>query len=95
MIAGLSLLAALAIAADVNWPERGAFRTWLLLLILGVGYTVYSEWLNVSVRKSWAYAPAMPLLPGLGTGLAPLLQWVAVPTMVLRLIHRKWPWSRT
>lgn len=95
MIAGLSLLVALAIAADVTWPERGAFRIWLFLLILGVGYTVYSEWLNVNVRKSWAYAPAMPLLPGLGTGLAPLLQWVIVPTLVLRVIHRKWPWSQT
>jgi hypothetical protein len=56
---------------------------------LGVAYTVFSEWLNVAVRKSWAYAPAMPLLPGLGTGLAPLLQWVVVPALGLWLLARR------
>lgn len=49
------------------------------LITLGVGYTVFSEWLNVSVRASWAYAPAMPVVPPFGTGLTPLLQWILLP----------------
>lgn len=52
-----------------------------VLVTLGVAYTVFSEWLNVSVRGNWAYAPAMPLVPPFATGLAPLLQWLAVPPL--------------
>jgi len=35
----------------------------------------------VSVRGSWAYAQAMPVVAGIG--LSPLLQWVLVPLVVL------------
>jgi hypothetical protein len=48
-------------------------------MLLGLVYTVFSEWLNVSVRGSWAYASAMPVVPILGTGLSPVLQWLVVP----------------
>ena len=50
-------------------------------ILLGLGYTVFSEWLNVRIRQTWSYTEAMPLLPPLGTGLAPFLQWVIVPGM--------------
>lgn len=92
MIAGLSLLAALALVDRAQWPRVGARSVWLLLLVFGAGYTVYSEWLNVSVRGSWAYALVMPVLPILGTGLAPLLQWLIVPTLTLRIAIGRWPW---
>jgi hypothetical protein len=42
-----------------------------LRLSAGFAFTVWSEWYNVYVLRSWAYAPAMPLVAGLG--LAPLL----------------------
>jgi hypothetical protein len=93
MIAALSLLVALFAIGRADWPASGAPQTWLLLLVLGAGYTVYSEWLNVNVRGSWAYAPAMPTLPILGTGLAPVLQWIVVPTLSLRLAFGAWPWA--
>lgn len=79
MIAGLSLLLVLALMATSDWPERGLIKTAAITVALGMGYTVYSEWLNVNMRGSWAYAPSMPTLPVLGTGLSPLLQWLAVP----------------
>ena len=50
MIADLFLLVALALTNQPTWPKSGSRAVWLLLLILGVGYTVYSEWLNVNVR---------------------------------------------
>ena len=50
-------------------------------LVVGLGYTVFSEWLNVHVRKSWAYTDLMPLLPPLGTGFTPALQWIVVPPL--------------
>ena len=81
MIAGLSLLVALALFARATWPNTGVVRVFAVCLVIGVAYTVYSEWLNVSVRRSWAYSDLMPVVPVLGTGLAPLLQWLVVPTL--------------
>lgn len=92
MIAGLSLLIALALAGKSDWPQSGLRSVWLLLLVLGVGYTLYSEWFNVNVRGSWAYGPLMPTLPLTGTGLAPLIQWLVVPTAALRAATGRWPW---
>src|SRR5262245_57792880 len=84
MIAGLSLLAALAFIDRSTWPRSDVQTIWLLILGIGVGYTFYSEWLNVNVRRSWAYSPLMPTVPFIDTGLAPLLQWIVVPTAVQR-----------
>ena len=81
MIAGLSLLVALALFARATWPSTGVVRVFAVSLAIGLAYTVYSEWLNVSVRRSWAYSDLMPVVPVLGTGLAPLLQWLVVPTL--------------
>jgi hypothetical protein len=93
MIAGLSLLVALGLLASPRWPQVTLRRTWLLTVALAVAYTIYSEWLNVYVRGSWTYGPLMPTLPGLKTGLSPLLQWVVVPTLALRFATKRLPWS--
>lgn len=92
MIAGLSLIAALALAAKPDWPRSGSREVWLLVLVSGVAYTVYSEWLNVNVRGSWAYVTLMPMLPILGTGLTPLLQWIVLPTVALGVAAGNAPW---
>lgn len=81
MIGGLALLAALVASAPANWPEQGHRRVLATALTIGLGYTVLSEWLNVDVWGSWAYAEAMPVLPGIGTGLAPVLQWLILPPL--------------
>ena len=93
MIAGLSLLAALALVGRQDWPRSGSRAVWLLVILFGAGYTVYSEWLNVNVRGSWAYSPLMPTLPIIGTGLAPLMQWLLVPSAALRVAAGRWPWA--
>ena len=85
MIAGLSLLLALMIAGSAAWPTRAWGPVLVVLVIVGAGYTIYSEWLNVHVRHSWAYSALMPTLPPLGTGLSPLLQWLGVPTLALHI----------
>jgi hypothetical protein len=53
----------------------------VLFIALGLAYTIFSEWLNVSVVKSWTYSDLMPLIPPLGTGLTPILQWIIVPLL--------------
>ena len=94
MIATATLVAAIVVAGRSDWPAAVLIRVGALAIVLGAGYTVYSEWLNVVVRKSWAYAAAMPLLPLVGTGLTPLLQWLVVPAIALAVAARCLPPTR-
>ena len=91
MIAAGALLLALLVVGRDGWPQRDRVTVGLASTVLGASYTVFSEWLNVSVRGSWAYAAAMPVLPPLGTGLVPLLQWLIIPPLGIVLIRRPMP----
>ena len=53
MIAGLSLLAALVVLGARTWPAERFVRVIALTILIGAAYTVFSEWLNTSVRTSW------------------------------------------
>lgn len=55
-------------------------------LAAGLAITVLLEVLNVYVWHRWTYAPAMPLV--LGIGASPLLQWSIVPPLALWLMQR-------
>jgi hypothetical protein len=92
--AALALLAALVLFGHPAWPMAQWRTVFPITLANGVAYTVYSEWLNTAIRKSWAYSPYMPTLPWLGTGLAPYLQWLVVPTLALALASQRRSWSR-
>jgi len=46
----------------------------------GLAYAVSSEHLNMA-RNAWSYSALMPVLPWLGTGLAPLAQRLFVPLL--------------
>lgn len=65
------------------WKRQGDADLHLpvCFILLALAYTVFSEWRNVNVTRSWAYSDAMPLLPPFGTGLTPLLQWIIVPIL--------------
>lgn len=82
-IASAALLSALLLVGTPDWPRRGYKKVAYLTIALGLAYTVYSEWLNVYIRKSWDYAPAMPLVPPFELGLAPLAQWIVIPSFIL------------
>lgn len=85
LIAALTLFLALVLFGGESWPRERMRGVVLAMLALGLAYAVYSEWLNVTVRRNWAYAPSMPIVPPLGTGLLPLLQWLVVPLVALRV----------
>ena len=59
----------------------------LTAIVLGVAYTNLSEWLNVQILRRWSYTAAMPVLPLIGTGLTPLLQWVIVPGLAFAIVE--------
>jgi len=84
-----SALALAAFAARTgHWPFFGR-RMALTAILLGLGYTVLSKWLNTQFRQSWSYTEAMPVLPPFGTGLTPFLQWLIVPGIALLYVARK------
>lgn len=90
LIGTSALLLALVLARE---GHIAAWR-WRLLAALtalfGVGYTVFSEWMNTAVLGSWAYDPSMPRIPlgAIDIGLSPLLQWLVVPPLALYLTRR-------
>jgi hypothetical protein len=88
LITTAMFVAAAALAWAFRWPPFG-WRMVLTAIVLGAAYTTLSEWLNVEIRRNWSYTAAMPVLPLIGTGLTPLLQWVIVPAMALAVVaHR-------
>lgn len=89
LIAASSLSLALFLLNEPGWPEVGFAKVATAATLAGLGYTVWSEWLNTVVRGSWSYADAMPVLPPLGTGMFPFLQWLLLPPICL-LVARRW-----
>lgn len=81
LIALSALVLALFLLGDSRWPQSRYLIVAGAAMLFGVAYTIFSEWVNVEVRKSWAYAPAMPIipLPWFNLGLSPLLQWIFIP----------------
>lgn len=82
-IATIALVSALVVFGSPAWPDE-KFRSVLIATLAGgIGYTTFSEYLNTILRASWAYSKWMPTLPLLGIGVAPLAQWVMVPTLAV------------
>ncbi|APX90977.1 hypothetical protein BV394_04980 [Brevirhabdus pacifica] len=80
MITFSTLFLALFVFGRPNWPQERATPVFLAAVVMGVGYTIFSEWLNITVREAWAYRELMPVVPVIDTGLTPFLQWLVVPT---------------
>lgn len=83
MIASSIFLLTSLVLRDLRWIHTRAWTGAILVAIMGVSYTAYSEWLNVYVRQSWAYSPMMPLIFGLGV--SPLVQWLVLPFGITQL----------
>ena len=83
MIAFCIFLVTSLLLRDTGWIRRRPWTGAVLVAVLGVSYTAYSEWLNVYVRQSWAYSSMMPLVFGLGV--SPLVQWLILPFGITKL----------
>lgn len=87
VIASACLVAALALVGDAAWPVRQSASVVTLATLLGIAYTVYSEKRNLD-SGSWRYLDSMPIVPLLGVGLTPLLQWAVLPPVGLAWARR-------
>jgi hypothetical protein len=88
LIAGAVLFATLLTLADGRWPHSRYRTVAAGAIVAGIAYTIFSEWLNTEIRGSWAYTDLMPQLPLIGTGIAPLAQWIVVPLAAFWWAHR-------
>ncbi len=91
LIATATLVIAVIVVGSATWPAdlRKFQRVAVATIVMAVGYTIYSEWLNISVRRGWSYSSLMPKLPWIGTGLSPLLQWIVIPSIGFVLARRR------
>lgn len=81
----LSFWLVCAVAKSRHWIYAPSLHQLALLVFAGLSITVVIElaalrglWLD-----SWHYTEAMPRVPVLGVGLAPVLQWVVLPPLVV------------
>ncbi len=80
LIAMSTLLAALFLIGTSQWPTAGYRAVALAAIAFGLGYAIFSEWLNIDVRAAWAYRDMMPVVPVIDVGLSPLAQWIVLPS---------------
>ncbi len=81
LISLASIMLALFLAGDHHWPYENDRRVLWLTVCFGLGYTIFSEWLNIVIREAWAYRDIMPIVPYLDAGLTPMLQWIVIPVV--------------
>jgi hypothetical protein len=77
------VVAALRTRRWVMTPDAGSR---IGFVIVGVGITAVFEYVNVYCLTRWSYAPAMPLLAGIGV--VPIAQWIVLPLITLWLTRR-------
>lgn len=76
------------ISGTRRWMARPTSRSVALWLAIGISITVALEFFNTEFTEGWTYGPSMPRLPFIGTGLAPVAQWIAVPLVVQWYMRR-------
>lgn len=71
--------------ARSDWYLRPTRRAYGLMLATGLCLGLGIEWLAIYVLHRWAYAADMPILPGLGVGVVPIVQVLLLPPLVFGL----------
>lgn len=86
--AAVALVAYLIAAVLTRSPRWPVGRPWLglaVMLVAGEVFTVWAEWYNVYVLRSWGYAAGMPTI--FGIGVAPLAQWLILPVVAVGIVR--------
>lgn len=79
LIALGALLVALVVLRSDMRSASGYRNTATVAILIGIAYTAGSEWFNTHISFAWRYSDAMPTAGVIGV--APLLQWVVVPSL--------------
>jgi hypothetical protein len=69
-----------------HWFLRPGVRGYVLMFISGFAIAIAVEWIAVHVLQRWAYLPAMPRLPVMDIGIVPVVQLLALPPLIFRIV---------
>ena len=89
VIALISFWAVAASAHTRSWVLRPTAGQLAGFVAVGVLLTILMEWLATQVLGRWTYTESMPVIPLLGVGLSPLLQWIVLPPIVAWFVRRQ------
>ena len=75
-------------------------RGWVVVPTLSrlLGFTVCGLAITIAIERlaldglwmqGWSYSSLMPVVPGLGVGLSPLVQWPVLPPLLIWLVRRQ------
>jgi len=78
-----------AVAGSRGWILHATARQVAGFVTVGVLITLVMEWLATRVLGRWAYAETMAVVPLLGVGVAPLVQWIVLPPLVVWFVRRQ------
>ena len=78
-------------ARSQKWVRAPKLAQTAGLILIGLAVTIAIEIIATRADGilSRRYAPAMPVTPWLGVGLAPLLMWLVVPLLVFWFVSRQ------
>jgi hypothetical protein len=89
MIMLIAFAAVAILWRDRRWVRDPTPKQIAVFVGIGVLVTIGLEWHATEITRRWSYAPTMPVLPPLGTGLMPILQWLLLPPLVLWFVRRQ------
>ena len=80
-----------AVAGSRHWIAGPKAAHLAMFVGAGVAITVVIEWLALRGRwlDGWGYSSLMPVVPGLGIGLSPLVQWLVLPPLAVWFVRRR------
>lgn len=70
------------------WVEEFTSTRIFILMLVGAVGAIVAERRHLSVG-TWAYDNSMPLLPVVGVGLSPVLQFMLLPALIYYLSYKK------
>lgn len=69
---------------ELDWTVRMSWPRWAVLLSANLAVGALVEWIGLRLQR-WSYADTMPLIPGLGLGLVPIVQMLVLPPLIFWL----------
>jgi hypothetical protein len=57
--------------------------------VIGLRINTALEWVAIHVQGRWAYGASMAIVPVLQIGLAPVLQWLILPPLIVWFVTRQ------
>lgn len=87
LIATCALFIGLLTVRLARPSKNSFFLLSFVTIFLSVGYTIYSEWRNTVVLRSWEYSDLMPQV--FGIGVSPIAQWIVIPVLAFVALKKQ------